>query len=176
MRILKKIFYLLLSLIGIVLIISIFLSKDYFIEKSISINRPKSEVFDYVKYLKNQDEYSKWASMDSTMVKTYKGTDATVGFVSSWEGNKKVGKGEQEIKKIIEGAKVNYELRFEKPMRDIATAAMSTDSTAPNQTLVKWSISGHMNYPFNFMGLFMDKMIGGDLVTGLQNLKHKLEK
>ena len=82
-----------------------------------------------------------------------------------------VGLLEQEIVKITEGQQVDYEIRFEKPMKDIAKSFMRTDSIAPDQTLVKWQISGHMNYPFNIIGLFMDKMIGGDLETGLQNLK-----
>ena len=33
-----------------------------------------------------------------------------------------------------------------------------------------------MIYPLNIMGLFMDKMIGGDLDKGLQNLKDMQEK
>lgn len=35
-----------------------------------------------------------------------------------------------------------------------------------------------MNYPMNIMLLFMDmeKMLGGELYTGLQNLKRELEK
>ena len=35
--------------------------------------------------LKNQDDYSKWASIDSTMKKSYKGIDATPGFVAAWD-------------------------------------------------------------------------------------------
>lgn len=39
-------------------------------------------------------------------------------------------------------------------------------------------MSGTMSYPFNVMRLFMnmDKMIGEDLQTGLNNLKAQLEK
>lgn len=51
-------------------------------------------MFDYVKYLKNQNEYSKWAGMDSAMTKTFSGTDATPGFISAWKSNNQnVGKG-----------------------------------------------------------------------------------
>jgi hypothetical protein len=93
-----------------------------------------------------------------------------------WEGNSDVGKGEQEIKKIEEGKRIDFELRFEKPMKDIAQAYMTTDSVAPNQTLVKWGLTGHMTYPMNIMGLVMDKMVGGDFETGLANLKALQEK
>ena len=61
-------------------------------------------------------------------------------------------------------------------MKDVAKSYMSTDSLTPNKTLVKWEVSGKMPYPSNLMGLFMNKMIGGDLDTGLDNLKKLLEK
>ena len=73
----------------------------------------EDEVFDYVKYLKNQDNFSKWASMDPDMQKTYRGTDVTVGFVSAWASdNPDVGVGEQEIKAITAGQRIDFELRF----------------------------------------------------------------
>lgn len=34
---------------------------------------------------------------DPNMRKNFKGTDGTVGFCYAWDGNKKAGKGEQEI-------------------------------------------------------------------------------
>jgi uncharacterized membrane protein len=176
MRIIKTILKIIVALVVILLVAALFMSKDYTVEKSITINKPKTEVFNYIKSLKNQDNFSKWASMDPTMKKSFTGTDETVGFISAWEGNDDVGKGEQEIKKITEGQRVDFELRFEKPMKDIAQAYMTTDSTGANQTLVKWGISGHMSYPMNIMGLFMNKMIGGDFETGLANLKGLMEK
>ena len=173
----KKILIVLGAIIAVLLIVALFVNKEYAVEKSIIINKPKSEVFNYVKYLKNQNEYSKWASMDPAMTKTFTGTDATPGFIAAWESkNEKVGKGAQEIKKITEGQRIDYELHFEKPMKDVANSYMSTDSIGPDKTLVKWQINGVMPYPANLMGLFMDKMIGGDLDTGLENLKKLMEK
>ncbi len=178
MKILKTILIAVGILIAIPLIISLFLKKDYQVEREITINKPKEEVFNYVKFLKNQDAYSKWAAMDPDIKKTYRGVDGTVGFVSAWESdNKEVGKGEQEIKKIIEGERIDFELRFFDPFESVAPAYMTTERLSENQTKVKWVFSGHMNYPMNMMMLFMDfeKIIGGDLDTGLKNLKSVLE-
>tara|TARA_R100000935_G_C2797148_1_gene148707 strand:- start:315 stop:848 length:534 start_codon:yes stop_codon:yes gene_type:complete len=174
----KKILIILLVLIAIPLVVALFLPKDYSVEREIIINKPKQEVFEYVKYLKNQDNYSKWASMDPNMKKTYKGTDGTVGFVSAWESeNDDVGSGEQEILKIEEGERIDFELRFIEPFESTSPAFMTTESVAENQTKVTWGFSGHMNYPMNLMMLFMDfeKMIGDDLESGLSNLKSELE-
>ena len=176
MRIIKTILKIIVALVVILLVAPLFMSKDYQVEKSITINKPKTEIFNYIKSLKNQDNFSKWAKMDPNMKKSSKGTDETVGFTTMWEGNSDVGKGEQEIKKITEGQRMDFELRFEKPMKDVAQAYMTTDSVAPNQTLVKWGITGHMNYPMNIMGVFMNKMLGGDFETGLANLKALQEK
>lgn len=178
MKILKTILIAVGILIAVPLIVAIFVKKDYEVEREITIDKPKEEVFDYVKFLKNQDNYSKWATMDPDMKKTYRGTDGTVGFVSAWESdNKDVGKGEQEIKKITDGERIDFELRFFEPFESTEPAYMTTESVSENQTKVKWGFSGHMDYPMNIMMLFMDfeKMIGDDLDTGLKNLKAVLE-
>jgi uncharacterized membrane protein len=179
MKILKKILAILAIIIVALLIVALFAKKDYAVEKEVVINKPNQEVFDYIKLLKNQNNYSKWATMDANMKKEFRGTDGTVGFVSSWDSDvKDVGKGEQEIKKITEGKRIDYELRFIKPFESTEQTYMATEALSENQTKVKWGFSGRMNYPMNLMLLFMnmEKMVGDDLQTGLNNLKNILEK
>lgn len=179
MKLLKKLLLIIVVIVAILLLVAAFTKKKYAVEREIVINKPKQEVFDYIKLLKNQDNYSKWAMMDPEMKKTYTGTDGTPGFVSAWDSNKKdVGTGEQEIKKITEGERIDFELRFIKPFESTEQAYMVTEAVSPASTKVKWGFDGHMAYPMNLMLLFMDfeKMIGGDLQTGLNNLKSTLEK
>lgn len=179
MKIIKKILLGIVAIIALLLIIAIFLKKEYTVERSITINKPKQEVFDYIKLLKNQDNFSVWAKIDPNMKKEYTGTDGTVGFVSAWDSdNKDAGKGEQEITKIDEGNRIDYALRFLKPMEGNATAYLSTEAAAEAQTNVKWGVQGRMAYPMNIMQLFMsmDKMLGADLEKGLANLKEIMEK
>ena len=96
MKIIKKIVIALAILIAIPLIMALFIKSEYAVEREITISKPKQVVFEYVKFLKNQDNYSKWATMDPNMKKDYRGTDGTVGFVSAWESQAdSVGKGEQ---------------------------------------------------------------------------------
>lgn len=179
MKTLKKVLLGVVVIIAIPLIVALFVKKEYAVEREIVINKPKQEVFNYIKFLKNQDQYSKWAMMDLNMKKTYRGTDGTVGFVSAWESNNKdVGKGEQEIKKITEGERIDFELRFFEPFEATDSAYMITESVSENETKVKWGFDGRMAYPMNLMLLFMDfeKMLGNDLDTGLKNLKELSEK
>ncbi|MFZ1572859.1 MAG: SRPBCC family protein [Candidatus Kapaibacterium sp.] len=174
MKILKRLLIAILGFIALFLIIAIFVKKEYVVKRDIVINKPKQDVFNYIKFLKNQNEYSKWSKMDANMKKEFKGTDATIGFISSWDSeNKDVGKGEQEIVKITEGSRVDYEIRFKIPFESTSNAYMSTEENGPNQTKVTWEFNGKMNYPMNLMLLFMDmdKEIGSDLNIGLNNLK-----
>lgn len=178
MRIVKIVLLVILSLVVLILIIAAFVKKDINVTKEIIINKSKQEVFAYVKLLKNQDNFSKWATMDSSMKKTYSGTDGTVGFVSAWEGNKDVGAGEQEILKIDEGNRIDYALRFIKPFKSNADAFMIFEDAGKNQTKVKWGFKSKMAYPMNAMCLFvnMEEVVGKDFQTGLDNLKKNLEK
>lgn len=178
MKALKIILIGLASIIALVLVTAIFVDGKYAVEREVSINRSKSEVFDYLKFLRNQDEFSKWASMDPNMKKDFRGTDGTVGFVSAWDSESdEVGKGEQEIIAIVEGERIDYELRFLRPFESTDQAYIITESAGMNQTTVKWGINGKMTYPMNVMLLFMDmeEMLGADLSEGLNNLKVKLE-
>jgi hypothetical protein len=179
MKILKNVAIVIASIIALFLIVALFVKKDYAVVREITINKPNQQVFDYIKYLKNQDNYSKWNNMDPAMTKTYRGTDGTVGFVAAWDSKiKDVGVGEQEIKKITEGERMDFELRFIEPFEATEHAYMTTTPESENATKVTWGFDGHMDYPKNIMMLFMDfdQMIGDDLSTGLTNLKSVLEK
>lgn len=171
---LKKLMLVVFTIIAIPLIVAAFVEKSYDVEREVVINKPLDEVFTYIKYLKNQNFYSKWAQMDPDMIKTYRGTDGEVGFVSAWNSqNEDVGQGEQEIIAIEEGRRIDFELRFIKPFESTEPAFMVTESINTNTTKVIWGFSGHMDYPMNLMLLMIDfeQMIGDDLQTGLNNLK-----
>lgn len=179
MKILKWILIVVVSIIVLVLVTALFVKKEYAVEKQIEINKPKQEVYNYIVLLKNQNNFSKWATMDPAMEKTFSGVDGTVGFISAWTSeNKNVGTGEQEITKIDPGKRIDYDLRFKEPMEDSNLAHMTVDSIGENKTLVKWGFNGKMDYPMNIMMLVLDfdKMIGGDFEFGLKNLKTILEK
>lgn len=171
MSLLKKILLGLLGLVVVLLIIAAFLPKTFLAEGSIVINRPQQEVFDYVKYVKNQDNYGKWNLMDPAMKKSYEGTDGTVGFKYTWD-SKEVGKGTQTILEITEGKEIKTELDF--GFGDPAISHMTVEPVSASETRVTWGISGASPWPTNLMGLFYD--MSGDFKEGLTNLKNVLEQ
>jgi hypothetical protein len=179
MKILKRILIVIVIIIAIPLLIALFVKSEYAVERETIIKKPKQQVFDYVKMIKNQNNYSVWNMKDPNSKMNYTGTDGTVGFISPWESDmREVGKGEQEIKQITAGARVDMELRFKKPMEMTDNAYMITEAIDSTQTKVKWGFFGKTKYPLNIMGLFMDmdKLLGPDLQKGLDNLKGILEK
>ncbi len=171
MKILKRILIGLLVLVAIALIVAAIAPKEFSAEKQIVINKPIAEVFNYVKYVKNQDNYGVWQLMDPGMKKTYSGTDGTIGFTYSWD-SKKLGKGSQTITNVVEGEKIETALDFGfgKP----AQSYITTKENNPSQTTVTWGIKGKSPYPFNIMNLFYD--MSKDFEKGLQNLKDVMEK
>jgi hypothetical protein len=169
----------LIAIIVIVLVAALFVRKEYSVQRTISINTPKKEVYDYVKYLKNQDNYSVWSKIDPGMKREFRGTDATEGFVSAWDSsNKEAGKGEQEIKKMTEGQRIDYEIRFFEPMKSTDYAFLELTGESEAATKVTWGFFGKMKYPMNMSLVFMDMdaLLGKDLENGLINLKKELEK
>lgn len=178
-KILKIAGLILLFLIVIMLLVAAFAGKEYSVEREVTMNSPKQVVFDFAKYLKNQNKYSVWAKIDPNMKTEFRGTDGTVGFVSGWDSeNKNAGRGEQEITGIKEGTRIDYELRFYEPMKSTDKAFMSFESVNDSVTSVRWGIYGKIKYPMNLSLLFMDMdaMLGKDLEGGLKNLKLILEK
>lgn len=171
--------FIVFAVISISLIIAIFVKQEYAIEREILINKANQEVFDYLAVLRNQENFSVWSKIDPSMKQEFSGIDGTVGFISAWDSeNKNAGKGEQEIIKIIPGERIDYEIRFIRPFNTTDYAYLSTQAVNENQTRVIWGFNGKMKYPMNFFLLLIDMetMLGGDLETGLLNLKEILEK
>lgn len=179
MKWIKRILVTIFGLFAFLLILAIFVKKDYVVVRTVVINAPIDSVFNYIKFVKNQDNYGVWFSKDPKMEKSYKGTDGKVGFVYAWKStNEEVGVGEQEIVKIEEGKRIDMKLRFKVPFEAEDDCYLLTEKVGSAKTKVSWGFSGSMPYPINIMNLFMDmdNMVGSDLQKGLDKLKVVLEE
>jgi hypothetical protein len=170
----------LIVIIGLVLAVAVMAlvaPRGYSVSRNILINLPEDKVFNAIRMLKFQNEWSVWGKLDPDAIYTYTGTDGTVGFVSAWQGNKAVGQGQQEIKNIIEGERVDIELTFLKPFKSKADVYLTTETVSDSTTRVTWGMTGKVPPPMNIMLLFgnFNEAIGKDYEKGLQNLKVKLE-
>jgi len=164
------------GIIALVFVIALLMKKDHYVKREIIIDAPRQKVFDYVKLLKNQDEFNNNAMKAPDRKKEFKGTDGTVGYIYAWSGNKDAGEGEKEILNIIDGKRIEMEIRFVKPMVTSARITMDTESLPDDQTKVSWSNAGTLNYPINILIPMMTKHVVKDMDTSLSTLKNILEK
>ncbi len=169
--------YILGGIIVLILILGILAPKSYDVSRSITVCKPKKEVFTALRSLKKQDEWSPWSKKDPNMKKEFTGTDGEVGAKSAWVGNKDVGEGEQEITKIVQDERVEGKLRFFKPWKSEADCYFNVADEGTNNTKVTWGFSGNNKFPFSIFMLFfsMDKTVGKDFEEGLASFKTLME-
>ncbi len=169
--------YILVGLVLLIVVLALIAPKSYAVSRSITVNKPIGEVYNYLKLMKNQDHWSPWQERDPDMKKTFTGNDGEVGFISAWESeHKQVGSGEQEIVGLKENEEITTHLRFLKPFKSESDAYLRVNE-GDGGTEVTWGFSGNNKFPMSIFMLFMnmDKAVGADFEQGLAKLKSVLE-
>lgn len=172
MKILKYLLFVILGIILLVLIVALFLPKEFQAGSKIVINKPSSQVYNYVSSLKNQGNFDPWSEQDPNIIRKFDGVDKTIGFTYEWE-SKKVGNGKQVITRLDPDKRVEMDIYFEGS--DIANKSFfEITPLNEGQSEISWVINGSIPYPFNIVTQFynMDK----DFKRGLENLKLIMEK
>ena len=165
-------------LLLLIIVLGYYLKNEYVVSRDISIDKPKEVVFDYIKYLKNQNEYSYYNRKDPQTIKSYSGTDGEEGFIYTWSSKiNSIGSGTQTISKIEEGKSICCDIRFTKPAALTSNAEISLIELSAHQTKVTWVFSSYYKFPFNIIVYFLDleKLIGTDIASSLVTLKERLE-
>lgn len=175
MNIFLTIVLVLVAIIALLLILALFMKKEHYVNREIIINAPRQKVYDFLRYLENQEKFNKWAKAGEERIVTHKGTDGTIGYIYAWTGDKSVGIGEKEITNLVEGARVETEIRFEKPMRITASVIMEMASISADQTQVNLINKGILKYPLNLLIPFAEKNFAKDMDESLVTLKGVLE-
>jgi hypothetical protein len=176
MNLLITILLIIASIIALLLTIALFMKKEHYVKCEIIINVPTQKAFDFLKLLENQEKFNKYATRGSDRKKELKGTDGTVGFIYSWKGDKDAGEGEKEIMNIIEGKRIETEIRFVKPMTVTASVIMETEALSDHQTKVSMINAGILKYPLNILIPMAEKNFAKDMDGSLSTLKNILEK
>lgn len=177
-KILVAIFGLIVLLVIGLAVLTFMTPTSFKFGREIVINKPRADVFNYVKLIKNQSDWGPWIRRDKDIVLNYKGTDGEKGFTVIWDSKvEEVGAGEQEIKSITD-SKIDTELRFKRPMETTNYSSIVLEEVSPTQTKVRWDLSGEMPRPMNLMLRFIDidAAVGKDFEDGLASLKSIVEK
>ena len=163
-------------LVVLLLIVALFIPKNFSYEKSVTIKAPIDSVWNNVNSLTALDKWSPWNDYDPQMKKEMTGMDGTVGAMQSWESNI-VGSGSQKIETIERPTLLETQLNFYKPHKSYGKAYVKL-VTEGSGTKATWGMTGHMPYPMNLLQVFMnmEKMMGKDWDNGLSKLKKLSEK
>jgi hypothetical protein len=114
MKTFKKIILILISIIGVLVIISFFLPMTYKVAKSRIMKGDKYMIYDLTGNLGKWDIWAPWTKKtDSTAVFELVGPDGKVGTVRKWDG-KVIGNGQMTITELVPGELVAYDLSFQK--------------------------------------------------------------
>ncbi len=173
MKVLKFIFFGLLSLIVLAAVAAIFMKKDFHYEKSTDINASKDLVWSYVSNFSKHDSWSQWKLLDPNMKTEISGVEGTVGSKMTWvSDHAQVGNGSQTISNIIPGERIDVQLEFDGDRNSTSYYKFAGDST---KCKVTWGLDMHIDYPMNVMGPIMDAMMDDMFVKGLNMLKDAAE-
>jgi hypothetical protein len=113
---------------------------------------------------------------DPSMKKEYSGNDGSIGFIYRWDSmNKNVGAGEQETTALAEGKRIDFALRFFRPMKNTGTSSFLIEEES-GTTKVSWIFDSPSKFPMSLFAPVFKRMLGKDLEKGLGNLKTILEK
>ena len=173
MKILKYLLIVIVGIIAIVLLSALFIPNEYTVVRSVMIDAPQPVVMNHVKSLRKMNEWSPFTEQDPAIQIIYAGNEGQVGSSSSWK-SEKMGEGSQTITSITND-RVEAALDFKKPMEGKATSFFEAKKEGSN-VKATWGMQGHNPYPFNFMCLFMNNMIGKEYEKGLATLKMKCEQ
>lgn len=167
----KKILLALVALLAVVLIIPVFKSPHFRVERSRAIAAPPSVLFEYFNNHRKFNEWNPFSKMDPKAKITYSGPEAGVGAVSSWAGDV-TGEGSATITESKPGELVRERMDWKKPMEGVSTVEF-TFKPQGDKTLVTWAMYGESNYAGKLMSLFMDceKMCGPEFEKGLSDLE-----
>jgi hypothetical protein len=65
MNIIVAILLVVAGIIALLLFIALFMKKEHYVKREIIINAPLQKVFDFLRLLKNQEKFNKWAKTDA---------------------------------------------------------------------------------------------------------------
>lgn len=170
-------FYILIGIITFIAFLHAYTKKEYDVSRTIVINKSKSEVFAFVRQLKNQKLWMHSFQNQKNIVFKYKGEDGYEGASFYWNGKADIGEGIQKIIKIKEGKVMESRLFFVRPFKITAISYIAVKEIEGEKTKLVWGIKGRHKFPASVCTLFYstDRMFGNEIVKSLDKLKEVVE-
>lgn len=171
------IFYIFIAIITFFAFLHAWASKEFNISRTVVINRPKEEVYNFVRQLKKEHSWMPWFANEYKGKLKYKGEDGKLDAMLYWKGHKHFYEGTQKIIKLNQGKLIETRFLIVKPFRLVLLEYKGLKEIDENKTKMVWGIRGGLGFPLSVMALIhpVDKAYGKDLEEGLKNIKSVLE-
>ncbi len=171
MSVVRRLFYIVLALVGLCLAAGLFLPKRVHVERSITTSASPATVYGIVNGFKRFNEWSPWFELDPKATYTYAGPESGIGAKMTWSSQQSnVGSGSQEIVAVEPGHAVKTKLEFGD--QGLSTSTLTITPEGGSSRIV-WAFDASFedDYFGRYMGLMFDKFIGQDYEKGLSKLK-----
>lgn len=175
MKLWKKLLLGLLALAVLFIVVGFFLPSRARVERSLNMTATPDAIFPRVATLTRWPEWTAWTTNRfPDMQMKFQGASSGVGAVMMAEG-KSSGNGTVTITRAEPAKGIWYDLDFEHGTQ-LFHGSITFDTTNGG-TKVAWLIETDMGAnPFKrWAGLVLDKLMGGDMASGLENLKRQAE-
>lgn len=170
-------FYIIIGIITFIAFLHAWAGKEFEINRTVVINRPKDEVFNVVRQLRKEHLWIPWFQKDFNGILKYSGEDGKMDALLYWKGHKTFHEGTQKITKINQGKIIETKILVVKPLRMVLIEYKGLKEIDENKTKIVWGIKGGLAFPLSVMALIypVDKAYGEKLEEGLKNLKVFME-
>jgi hypothetical protein len=170
-----KIFGVLVGLWVVLVLVGFVLPGRYRVERTVVINAKPAAIFPLVGDLRAWRQWGVWFARDPGMQIDYSPATTEVGAWSQWR-SKSQGDGKMTISAVHPTDDFEYRMEFS----DIGMVSHGTVALAPapgGGTAVTMAMDGELgrNPLYRWFGVFMDKLVGPDFEAGLANLRRLAE-
>lgn len=148
------------------------------IERSISVNKPISEVYQALADFNCWTIWSPWFIQEPESDNQVIGQVGTLGHQQSWNGQR-IGSGRIELIECQADQRLAYDLFFLAPWKSHSKTQFELTSITNAQgeaaTQVTWLMQGTLPFFLFFMKKMMSVFVGGDYERGLAMFKEYME-
>jgi dienelactone hydrolase len=172
----KKILYILATLVVLVLVATLLIPAHTHVERSIVIDASPATVYRYVADFREFNRWSPWAQRDPETKYEFTGPAIGTGAKMSWfSEHPEVGSGSQQVTEADPPHKLKVKLEFGEDMGEAFSGYILEPQGESTKLVWTFDSESGFNPVHRFFGLMMDKWVGSDYEQGLASLKQLIE-
>lgn len=178
MKFVKWLLVIIAVLLGLFVLVTAFLPKDYHLERTVAIDAPADRIYDQFADLRAWQDWNPWNELDPEMEITFGETVAGKGAWYSWK-SEAAGNGKMTILEADPPNRVRFELIFEgyEDLPSYSTVYLNPEE-GDDTVQVTWTFEGTVGDQFfgRWMAVLVDTFVGKQYEQGLENLKRICEE